>query len=114
MAQNVAQKLINSHLVSGTAEPGHEIGVSIDQTLTQDATGTMVMLELKHLRWTGSKLTFPSNTLITTYCKLTKRTPKTTIFYNLLPNVMGSGFPNRATGYRIRCTRPDSGGLEPQ
>src|SRR5690625_4972702 len=49
MAQNVAQKLINSHLVSGTAEPGHEIGLSIDQTLTQDATGTMVMLELEAL-----------------------------------------------------------------
>lgn len=49
MAQNVAQKLINSHLVSGTPEPGHEIGLSIDQTLTQDATGTMVMLELEAL-----------------------------------------------------------------
>ena len=49
MAQNVAQKLINSHLVNGTAEPGHEIGLSIDQTLTQDATGTMVMLELEAL-----------------------------------------------------------------
>lgn len=49
MAQNVAQKLIASHLVSGTAEPGQEIGLSIDQTLTQDATGTMVMLELEAL-----------------------------------------------------------------
>lgn len=49
MARNVAQKLIDSHLVSGTLEPGHEIGLSIDQTLTQDATGTMVMLELEAL-----------------------------------------------------------------
>lgn len=49
MAHNVAQKLINSHLVSGVPEPGHEIGLSIDQTLTQDATGTMVMLELEAL-----------------------------------------------------------------
>src|SRR5690625_1374501 len=49
MAQNVAQKLIHSHLVSGTPEPGNEIGLSIDQTLTQDATGTMVMLELEAL-----------------------------------------------------------------
>lgn len=49
MPQNVAQKLINSHLVSGTPEPGNEIGLSIDQTLTQDATGTMVMLELEAL-----------------------------------------------------------------
>ena len=49
MPQNVAQKLIHSHLVSGTPEPGHEIGLTIDQTLTQDATGTMVMLELESL-----------------------------------------------------------------
>jgi aconitate hydratase len=49
MAQNVTEKLITSHLVSGKAEPGHEIGLQIDQTLTQDATGTMVMLELESL-----------------------------------------------------------------
>lgn len=49
MAENVAQKLIGSHLESGTPEPGNEIGVRIDQTLTQDATGTLVMLELEAL-----------------------------------------------------------------
>ncbi|MDN5659051.1 aconitate hydratase [Brevibacterium sandarakinum] len=49
MAENVAQKLIGSHLESGTMTPGNEIGVRIDQTLTQDATGTLVMLELESL-----------------------------------------------------------------
>ena len=49
MAHNVTEKLIHSHLVNGTAQPGHEIGLRIDQTLTQDATGTMVMLELESL-----------------------------------------------------------------
>ncbi|MEX2602353.1 MAG: aconitase family protein, partial [Balneolaceae bacterium] len=44
---NVTHKILNSHLVSGTMEPGEEIGIRIDQTLTQDATGTMVMLELE-------------------------------------------------------------------
>ncbi len=44
---NVTQKLIKSHLVDGKMEPGEEIGLKIDQTLTQDATGTMVMLELE-------------------------------------------------------------------
>ncbi|TFB21783.1 aconitate hydratase [Filobacillus milosensis] len=47
MKMNVAQKLIMDHLVSGDMEPGTEIGLKIDQTLTQDATGTMVMLELE-------------------------------------------------------------------
>jgi len=44
---NVSQKLISSHLVSGKMNPGEEISIKIDQTLTQDATGTMVMLELE-------------------------------------------------------------------
>ncbi len=47
MALNVAQKLIQSHLARGDMKPGEEIGISIDQTLTQDATGTLVMLELE-------------------------------------------------------------------
>ena len=47
MPRNVAQKLIAAHLVEGTLEPGAEIGLRVDQTLTQDATGTMVMLELE-------------------------------------------------------------------
>lgn len=47
MGKNVAQKLIESHLVSGQMITGQEIGIKIDQTLTQDATGTMVMLELE-------------------------------------------------------------------
>jgi aconitate hydratase len=44
---NVAQKLISSHLVSGTMKAGEEIAISIDQTLTQDATGTMAYLEFE-------------------------------------------------------------------
>ncbi|MGJ3248419.1 MAG: aconitate hydratase [Elainellaceae cyanobacterium] len=47
MPQNVTQKLIESHLMSGDMSPGCEIGLKIDQSLTQDATGTMVMLELE-------------------------------------------------------------------
>ncbi len=46
-SSNVAKKLIQSHLLKGEMIPGTEIGIKIDQTLTQDATGTMVMLELE-------------------------------------------------------------------
>jgi aconitate hydratase len=49
MGRGVARKLIDAHLVDGDASPGSEIGLRIDQTLTQDATGTMVMLELEAL-----------------------------------------------------------------
>lgn len=47
MGLTVTEKLIQSHLVSGEMQPGEEIQLRIDQTLTQDATGTMVMLELE-------------------------------------------------------------------
>jgi len=47
MIMNVTQKLIQSHLVHGDMRPNEEIGIRIDQTLTQDATGTLVMLELE-------------------------------------------------------------------
>ena len=47
MAYTIAQKIIKSHLVSGEMIPGCEIGLKIDQTLTQDATGTMAYLQLE-------------------------------------------------------------------
>ena len=47
MGLTVAQKLIKSHLVSGDMTVGSEVGLKIDQTLTQDATGTMAYLEFE-------------------------------------------------------------------
>lgn len=47
MGMTIGQKLIKSHLVSGDMTVGTEVGLKIDQTLTQDATGTMAYLELE-------------------------------------------------------------------
>lgn len=47
MGYTVAQKLIKNHLVSGEMRVGSEVGLKIDQTLTQDATGTMAYLEFE-------------------------------------------------------------------
>lgn len=47
MGLNLAQKIIKAHLVEGTMEPGKEIALKIDQTLTQDATGTMAYLQFE-------------------------------------------------------------------
>lgn len=49
MGLNLAQKIIKEHLISGKMELGNEITIKIDQTLTQDATGTMAYLELETL-----------------------------------------------------------------
>ena len=47
MGKTIAQKIIASHLISGDMTPGSEIALKIDQTLTQDATGTMAYLEFE-------------------------------------------------------------------
>ncbi|MDN3505191.1 MAG: aconitate hydratase [Rhabdochlamydiaceae bacterium] len=55
MGKNVTQKLLESHLVSGEMKVGEEIGIKIDQALMQDATGTMVMLELEAMGLQSAK-----------------------------------------------------------
>ena len=47
MGKSIAQKIIAAHLVDGEMAPGREVGLRIDQTLTQDATGTMAYLEFE-------------------------------------------------------------------
>lgn len=47
MGYTIAEKIIKNHLVEGTMEAGKEIALKIDQTLTQDATGTMAYLEFE-------------------------------------------------------------------
>ena len=47
MGLTIAQKIIKAHLVSGEMKAGEEIALRIDQTLTQDATGTMAYLEFE-------------------------------------------------------------------
>lgn len=49
MGKTIAEKIIKEHLISGEMIRGEEIGLRIDQTLTQDATGTMAYLELESM-----------------------------------------------------------------
>jgi len=49
MGLTIFEKIIKEHLVEGRLEPGEEIGIKIDQTLAQDATGTMALLEFESI-----------------------------------------------------------------
>ncbi|MBP5321761.1 MAG: aconitate hydratase [Kiritimatiellae bacterium] len=49
MGQNIVEKILSAHLVSGNLTPGSEIAIRIDQTLTQDATGTMAYLQFESM-----------------------------------------------------------------
>lgn len=49
MGKTITEKIVASHIVSGSFIPGSEIGIRIDQTLTQDATGTMAYLQFESM-----------------------------------------------------------------
>ena len=49
MAKNLAHKILEAHLVEGEIVPDREIGIRVDHTLLQDATGTLGMLEFEAL-----------------------------------------------------------------
>ncbi|MEX0811203.1 MAG: aconitate hydratase [Chitinophagales bacterium] len=54
-ALNLSQKLIKNHLLDGEMKPGSEIALKIDQVLQQDATGTLIMLELEAMKLKKTK-----------------------------------------------------------
>src|ERR671916_1984415 len=49
MADNLVEKILKDHVESGTYEEGEEVGLRIDQTLLQDATGTMACLQFERM-----------------------------------------------------------------
>jgi len=55
MGKNIVEKILKKHIVDGKMEKGTEIGITIDQTLTQDATGTMAYLQFETLGFSEVK-----------------------------------------------------------
>ncbi len=104
MGLTLAQKLIKSHLVEGEMIAGEEIGLRIDQTLTQDATGTMAYLEFEamgvdRVKTEKSVAYIDHNTLQTGFENATFRPlQKSTVFI----------FQDPATASAIRFTLKDS------
>lgn len=70
MGQTLAAKIIADHLVDGEMVPGQEIGIAIDHTLTQDATGTMAWLEFESLQiprvQTGRSVSYVDHNMLQT------------------------------------------------
>ncbi len=66
MGQNIAQKIISKHLVEGEMQENRQVSIKIDQTLTQDATGTMAYLQFRPWMLIRSKPNFRLLMLITT------------------------------------------------
>jgi len=66
----LAQKIIKAHLISGDMTPGSDVALKIDQTLTQDATGTMAYLEFETMGIPRVKTEFSIAFLIRAICSI--------------------------------------------
>ena len=104
MGLNVTQKLIFAHLMSGEMIKGKEIGLKIDQTLTQDATGTMAYLQfeamgVKRVKTEKSVAYIDHNTLQTGF-----KTPTIINIFSPAPKNTGCIFPVPETASVIRFT----------
>jgi hypothetical protein len=103
MAFNLAQKLVRSHLVTGSPAPGQEIALAVDQTLLQDVLGTLVMLELEAMGIDRVKVGLAAQYVSTITWFRTITSTRTSICFCAVPvGVSVSGTAGRATGSVIR------------
>lgn len=107
MAKNVAHKLIESHLVSGSMIPGKEIGIRIDQTLTQDATGTMVMLELEAMGLARAKTEISVQYVDHNQIQEDFKNPDDHVFLQTAAEKFGIWFskPGNGISHQVHCER---------
>lgn len=108
MGLTIAQKIIKEHLVSGEMTPGKEVALKIDQTLTQDATGTMAYLEFEtmgvpRVRTELSVAYIDHNTLQSGFENADDHR-----FIQSMAKNTASTFPDPATAFAIRFTWRDS------
>ena len=111
MKKNLTYKIIEKHLVSGEMKAGKEIAIKIDQTLTQDATGTMVYLQfeaigIKRVQTELSVSYVDHNTIQTDY----KNPDVFTAWQrHLPPGPSGAVRPPRKDTFRFRLPHTDRG-----
>ena len=108
MGYTIAQKIIKNHLVCGEMTVGSDIGLKIDQTLTQDATGTMAYIEyeamgIPRVKTEKSVAYIDHNTLQTGFENADDHR-----FFNLFVKNTVSIFQDPATAFVTRFTLKDS------
>lgn len=103
MGMNITEKLIKNHLVSGEMVAGKEIAIKIDQTLTQDSTGTMAYLQFEaigipRVKTEKSVAYIDHNTLQTGFENADDHK-----YIQTVTSKHGIYFPSPATASVIRC-----------
>jgi aconitate hydratase len=102
LKRNVSQKLIESHLADGKTRAGTTIALRIDQTLTQDATGTLVMLTLEALGLDRARTELSAQYIDHNLIQEDHRNPDDHLF-----------LMSAARRFGLWCGRPGAGGSHP-
>ena len=103
MGMTIAQKILKAHLVDGEMALGQEIGLKIDQTLTQDATGTMAYLQFEAMGVDQVKTERSVAYIDTIPCSPASRMRTTTNISVLSLRSTASTIRRQATASAIRC-----------
>ena len=101
---NVVEKILAAHLVEGDASKDTELGIRIDQTLTQDATGTMAYLQFESMGVNRVKTDVSVSYVDHNTVQIGLRTPTTMTFCSLSRRNTASSIPRPATASAISCT----------
>ena len=102
MAESVTAKILKQHLLAGELFPGREIALQIDQTLTQDTTGTMVYLEFEALGFPRVKQNGLSPILIIIHYRQIFVMLMIIALFNRLQRNMGFIFREQVMGFIIK------------
>jgi homoaconitase/3-isopropylmalate dehydratase large subunit len=88
-ARSITQKIIDAHYIESEKIAGQEVAVSIDQTLTQDATGTMAYLQFEAIGVPRVQTKLSVSYIDHTHSNLILKIPTIIDFYNLFHKNMG-------------------------
>ena len=110
MAKNLVYKILEAHLVEGRLEAGMEIAIRIDQTLTQDATGTMAYLQFEAMGVPRVKTELSVSYVDHNTLQDGSRTPTIIVIFRRWRRATASTIRRRETASAIRSTSSASGG----
>src|ERR671919_604332 len=98
MAKNLVTKILEDHMVEGMLDPGEEVGLRIDQTLLQDATGTMACLQFERMGVDRVQVDLALQYVDHTLTQPTFKTPDAPRSLRALPAKKGTHTPRPGNG----------------
>jgi len=104
MGKNIVQKILDAHCADGNPMAGEEVGIRIDQTLTQDATGTMAYLQFESMGFDKVKTDVSVSYVDHNTVQEGSKTPMTMRTLSPWPQNTALSFRGPGTVSAIRCT----------